>query len=260
MFVELSDLRWIKCWVKRTLKWRPVVFAVITSLFSAFDYVQFGHVELGTVVGSAFLSVLDLYFIGVLWLFGLIAMACAEALKRALRWCARNRTGLFAGFAFGLAFTVASGSLDLAACVCVAIYLFLAYFALGMYAGKPAKALKRSEVQPGLEEAQLAPPRRKRLVFNIANPEDAERLMQLFQPPVKPSNTSAFAVPTGPVSVGEDEAQQMLKLDSQTIGKLMLQDEQFAHKVAFLYAETRDCKLREAISMAKWKVHWWLRK
>jgi hypothetical protein len=260
MFVELSGLRWIKCWVKRTLKWRPVVFAVVASLFSAFDYVQLGRVEPATVVGSAFLSVVDLYFIGGLWVFGLVAMACAEALKRALRWCARNRTGLFAGFAFGLAFTVASGSLDLAACVCVAIYLFLAYFALGMYAGKPAKALKRSEVQPGLEEAQLAPPRRKRLVFNIANPEDAERLMQLFQPPVKPSNTSALAVPTEPVSVDEDEAQQMLKLDSQTIGRLMLQDEQFAHKVAFLYAETRDRKLHDAISMAKWKVHWWLRK
>jgi hypothetical protein len=159
-----------------------------------------------------------------------------------------------------LAFTVASGSLDLAACVCVAIYLFLAYFALGMYAGKPAKALKRTEVQPELEEAQLAPPRRKRLVFNIANPEDAEKLMQLLEPPVKPSNTSALVVPTEPVSVNEDEAQQMLKLDSQTIGRLMLQDEQFAHKVAFLYAETRDRKLRNAISMAKWKVHWWLRK
>jgi len=93
MFVELSGLRWIKCWVKRTLKWRPVVFAVITSLFSAFDCVRFGHVELGTVVGSAVFSVVGLYFIGVFWVFGLIAMACAEALKRALRWCARNRTG-----------------------------------------------------------------------------------------------------------------------------------------------------------------------
>jgi hypothetical protein len=184
MFVELSGLRWIKCWVKRTLKWRPAVFAVITSLFSAFDYVQFGHVELGTVVGSALFSVVDLYFVGVFWVSRIIAMACAEALERASRrmlaWCARNRTGLFAGFAFGLAFTVASGSLDLAACVCVAIYLFVAYFALGRYAGKHAKALKRSEVQPELEEVQLAPPSRKRLVFNIANPEGAERLMRLM--------------------------------------------------------------------------------
>jgi len=192
MYVELSGLRWIKCWVKRTLKWRPVVFAVVASLFSAFDYVHLGHVEPATAVGSALFSVVDLYFIGGLWAARLMAMACAEASERALCWCARNRTGLFVGFAFGLAFTVASGSLDLAACVCVAIYLFLAYFALGRYAGKHAKALKRSEVQPEQEEVQLAPPSRKRLVFNIANPEGAERLM-----------------------------------------RLMLQDEQFAHKAAW---------------------------
>ena len=81
MFVELSGLCWIECWVKRTLKWRPAVFAVITSLFSAFDYVHLGHVELGTVVGSVVFSVVDLYFIGVFWVFGLMAMACAEAIK-----------------------------------------------------------------------------------------------------------------------------------------------------------------------------------
>jgi hypothetical protein len=92
----------------------------------------------------------------------------------------------------------------------------------------------------------------------MGNPVDAERLMQLLLPPVKPSN--AVALPTEPVSVDEEEVQQMLKLDSQTISRLMLQDEQFADKVAFLYAKTRDRKLREAISMANWRVSWWLRK
>ena len=162
------------------MKWRPVAFAVLASLLSAFNCVHLGHVELGTVVASAFLSVFDLCFIGGLWAARLMAMACAEASKRALCWCARNRTGLFAGFAFGLAFAFACGALDLAACVCAAVYVPFAYFALGRYAGKHAKALKRSEVQPEQEEVQLAPPSRKRLVFNIANPEGAERLMRLM--------------------------------------------------------------------------------
>ena len=266
MFVELSDLRWIECWFKRTLKWRPVVFAVVASLFSACDCVQFGHVEPATVVGSAFLSVVDLYFIGVLWASGLMAMACAKALERASRrmlvWCARNRTGLFAGFAFGLAFTFARGGLDLATCICVAICLSYAYFALSWYAKKPVEGGKQTpkkpEPHPEEEAGQPRPSKRIRLVFDMGNPADAERLMQLLLPPVKPSN--AVALPTEPVSVEEEEAQQMLKLDSQTISRLMLQDEQFARKVAFLYAKTRDRKLHEAISMAKWRVSWWLRK
>jgi len=106
------------------LKYRPVVFAVAALL----AFFRLGHLEPATVAASALLSVVDLYYIGVFWTFGLMAMACAEALKSALYWA-----GLLAP--------------------------------------------KRTEL-----EAQSTPSRRKRLVFNVANPEDAERLMQLFEP------------------------------------------------------------------------------
>jgi len=173
----LFGLRWVKCWVKRTLKWRPAVFAAICSLSSAFDCLFLGRVEAATVAASAFFSIIDIYFIGAFWAFGLMTIA----LKRALYWCARNRAGLFAGFAFGLAFAVACGALDLGFLACAAICIPIAYFALGGLAEKHVWDMNRvvgSEyVEPATDGLQL----KKRRIFDLSNANDMERLVRLCE-------------------------------------------------------------------------------
>jgi len=230
----LFGLRWVKCWVKRTLKWRPAVFAAICSLSSAFDCLFLGRVEAATVAASAFFSIIDIYFIGAFWAFGLMTIA----LKRALYWCARNRAGLFAGLALGLAFTAACGALDVSLLACAAVYAPIAYLALGQLNTKGSGAEKAAGRPESCREIQ--PKRRGRLIFDLSNPGDVERLTQLISGMV------------------DEEERQFLKLDCQTIQKLILSDEELLAKVEWLYEKTGDPKLRQAMEVAKLRVQCWL--
>jgi len=235
----LFGLRWVKCWVKRTLKWRPLVFAAAASLILALDYVRFGAVQLpSTLVGGAFMSVADLYFIGAFLALGSLAAVCAEALKRALLWSARNRAGLFAGLALGLAFAAACGALDVSLLACAAIYAPIAYLALGQLNTKGSGAEKAAGRPEGRRE--IRPKRRGRLIFDLSNPGDVERLMQLISAAV------------------DEEERQLLKLDCQTIQRLILSDEGLLAKVRWLYEKTGDPKLLQAMDVARLKVQYWL--
>jgi hypothetical protein len=108
-------------------------------------------------------------------------------------------------------------------------------------------------------QAQLKPLKRERRVFDLANLSDMETSMQHSSSTVGFSGDAGVtAVMNDPVAV--DEARQILKLDSRSIERLMLQDEKLASKLEYLYAKTGDFKLRKAISVAKWRIRYWLRK
>jgi hypothetical protein len=219
---------------------------------------------------SGFLSIIDLCLVMVLWISSHVARTLFRIFKDLCLWYVKHRMALFIGVLFGMAMNVACGASSLVD-VAFAAPALLLLMHLDVIVGKlsgwlsekyelteeeNSKICREEEFQT---QAQLKPLKRERRVFDLANLSDMETSMQHSSSTVGFSGDAGVtAVMNDPVAV--DEARQILKLDSRSIERLMLQDEKLASKLEYLYAKTGDFKLRKAISVAKWRIRYWLRK